>query len=151
MNGYGLQVVSPKFKHRPAVIFLAAMNHSTALWADQIKTVQENLAPGSFEMLSWLWFFSWPSCICSSPNPRTGCPSINCNLSLSVLPQQKPWLRNLIDNSKLGFHIGFLFQALYSDDVHIWYETENQGQKGIQKEWVIWQVSHENSRGRARA
>lgn len=45
MNDYGLQVVSPKFKQSPAVIFLAPMNHSVVLWADQIKTVQENLAP----------------------------------------------------------------------------------------------------------
>lgn len=45
VNDYGLQVISSKFKYSISVIFLAPMNHSGVLWADQIKTVQENLAP----------------------------------------------------------------------------------------------------------
>lgn len=92
MNGYGLQVVSPKFKHRPAVIFLAAMNHSTALWADQIKTVQENLAPGSFEMLSWLWFFLDRPAFAQVPTPELGVhPSIVIYPSLYFLNRNLDW------------------------------------------------------------
>lgn len=48
VNDYGLQVISPKFKHSTSsVIFLAPVNHSIVLWADQIKIAQENLAPAS--------------------------------------------------------------------------------------------------------
>ena len=44
---YGLRIVSTKFKHNPAIIFLAPVSHFIVLWADQIKIVQENLAPAS--------------------------------------------------------------------------------------------------------
>lgn len=33
-------------------------------------------------------------------------------MSLSAIPQQKPWLRSIIDNSKLALHVGFLFNTL---------------------------------------
>lgn len=41
----GLRIASTKFKHNPAIFFLAPVTHFIVLWADQIKTVQENLAP----------------------------------------------------------------------------------------------------------
>lgn len=47
VNDCGLQVISPKFKHSTSVIFLAPVNRSIVLCADQIKTVRENLAPAS--------------------------------------------------------------------------------------------------------
>lgn len=119
VNDYGLQVISPKFKYSISVIFLAPMNHSKVLWADQNHAGKFNTSLLLNAELALV--ISWPPCLCfSSPNTRTWCPSVTHNTSLSAIAQQKPWLRSRIDDSKLVFHIGSLFKALYSDDVHKW-------------------------------